>query len=242
MDSFNFLNLPSDVHKDVFTLSRTSDYLSEKVQRVHPKRIINIAVVDSSSTNVSFLLDEKEFVFDYSNESATDLGRLLSFIQFRTLRIDTELFEPRNVEFFKKFENSWISSVKNVEKLRILSIKDYEEDFLEFLSLMNNLEELKIYSFIEQNELCHQILAKMKNVKNLTMTGPMDDDFLKLLASKTSQEKPLDTCTIRTVFSFFTSDAQEKFKQDVYCVENDEIQFYNELYGTTLIVSSPYYH
>uniref|UniRef100_A0AC34QD45 Uncharacterized protein n=1 Tax=Panagrolaimus sp. JU765 TaxID=591449 RepID=A0AC34QD45_9BILA len=65
--------------------------------------------------------------------------------------------------------------------------------------------------------------------------GPMNDDFLKLLASKTSPEKPLIGCYIRSFGSNFTIDAQEKFIQDVYCDEKDKIRFENWGNNTELI-------
>uniref|UniRef100_A0AC34RHJ2 Uncharacterized protein n=1 Tax=Panagrolaimus sp. JU765 TaxID=591449 RepID=A0AC34RHJ2_9BILA len=213
----------------------TSKYLSGRVQRVKSKKIIKGAIITFSPTTVSFYLDGKNFAFDYSNESIHALDKLLSFVKFRTLRIDRELFDPKNVELFEKVKNSWISSVKNVKKLYIPSIEGYEEEFLKLLSLIDNLEELEIRYPISSKQLILQILAKMKNVKSLYLSGKMDDEFLKLLASKTSPEKPLIKCRIYASFSTFTVDAEEKFKQDVYCVKKDKIKFHNDSNNTAFV-------
>uniref|UniRef100_A0AC34R6N7 F-box domain-containing protein n=1 Tax=Panagrolaimus sp. JU765 TaxID=591449 RepID=A0AC34R6N7_9BILA len=231
MDSINFPAFPLVVQEtvvekillnlqvaDCFEFSKTSEYCLWLMQRVRTKKVIKYAEVVCFGDGLTLYLDGKKLNLYHSSTSEDQLKNLLSFVEFRTLRITEDFFKWKN---FGYFANSWAKAVKNVRKLCILSyISERQVTFL--LSMIETLESLEIHEEIYDDKFVRRVLEKMQNIKCLFLMGKMDDKILDLIASKSSPEKPIQKCHVYS-FDCFTTAAYHRFLQNVHCAENADL-------------------
>uniref|UniRef100_A0AC34RBN0 Uncharacterized protein n=1 Tax=Panagrolaimus sp. JU765 TaxID=591449 RepID=A0AC34RBN0_9BILA len=114
-------------------------------------------------------------------------------VKFKKIEMGTifYFFLIPKIGFTSPTKDSWLDAMEFLEYFDFVLHGTFFDLYMEIASKLNHLKECNISNFLTSEKLLKLVDAFPKLPK-LTLHGEMDDELLKLLASKSNESNPLE--------------------------------------------------
>uniref|UniRef100_A0AC34QKW5 F-box domain-containing protein n=2 Tax=Panagrolaimus sp. JU765 TaxID=591449 RepID=A0AC34QKW5_9BILA len=221
MDYFPYMKLPQLVQEMIADeIILNLDFIDQK-QFILTSKYSNWLIQQSKMKKRIIIkksrLEDRKWIFESSDNdylsfsTEEEMIKFLKMVKFMEIDNSTifELFFNPRFGFRSPLKDLWLDAMEFLEEFLFVLRDEYFDVNMEIVSKLNHLKECKIVNSLPSKKLLKFVDAfpKLPNF----LSYDVDDELLKLLASKSNKSNPLKTLMLVPPIGGFSIDAVEQF-------------------------------
>uniref|UniRef100_A0AC34QMR0 Uncharacterized protein n=1 Tax=Panagrolaimus sp. JU765 TaxID=591449 RepID=A0AC34QMR0_9BILA len=165
-------------------------------------------------------------------QNSDEMSKFLKMIKFLEINLErfSEFYTDLKFGLNSPLKNLWLNAMESLENLAFTLTNVSFESMMEILPKLSNLKQVSFSNDATPDELL-EIINVLPKFPSLYCFAEMDDEFLKLLALKTSKSNPLKKLLIGPSSTFSINAVEQFFKTAAFA---DSSIFLLEIRATLL--------